>query len=77
MWECPDLFALNGQWILMVSPQGIERQTYHYQNVYTCGYFPLYGDFRNEDVKLGEFHELDYGLISMRHRRLKTGREGF
>lgn len=62
MWECPDLFELDGQWILMVSPQGIERQTYHYQNVYTCGYFPLYGDFRNEDVKLGEFHELDYGF---------------
>lgn len=33
-WECPDLFGLDGQWFLAVSPQGIECQ-----NVYGCGYF--------------------------------------
>jgi len=34
MWECPDLFCLDGQWYLAVSPQGIQCQ-----NVYGCGWF--------------------------------------
>ncbi len=56
MWECPDLFELDGQWYLMVSPQGIESQ-----NVYGCGYFPLYGDFRGA-YTLGSFRQLDGGF---------------
>lgn len=24
MWECPDLFCLDGQWLVMTSPQGME-----------------------------------------------------
>ena len=56
MWECPDLFELDGQWYLMTSPQGMECQ-----NQYGCGYFPLYGDFRGE-YTLGEFHLLDHGF---------------
>ena len=61
MWECPDLFELDGQWFLVCSPQGVTRQGNQYQNVYSCGYFPLYGDFRG-DYTLGEFHELDCGF---------------
>ena len=56
MWECPDLFALDGQWFLAVSPQGIECQ-----NVYGCGYLPVYGDWRS-DCALGDFHHIDYGF---------------
>lgn len=61
MWECPDLFCLDGQWVLLTSPQGIEQDGCRYQNVYTCGYFPLYGDFRGE-YTLGEYQELDAGF---------------
>ncbi len=61
MWECPDLFYLDGMWFLVCSPQGVKKQGNHYQNIYSCGYFPLYGDFRNE-YKLGEFQELDFGF---------------
>lgn len=61
MWECPDLFELDGQWFLVCSPQGVTRQGNKYQNVYSCGYFPLYGDFRG-DYTLGEFRELDCGF---------------
>lgn len=61
MWECPDLFELDGQWFLVCSPQGVTRQGNQYQNVYSCGYFPLYGDFRG-DYTLGEFRELDCGF---------------
>lgn len=56
MWECPDLFRLNGQWFLAVSPQGAPSQ-----NVYACGYFPLYGDWRGE-CTLGKFREFDWGF---------------
>lgn len=56
MWECPDLFALDGQWFLAVSPQGI-----HTQNVYGCGYFAVYGDWRTE-CRLGSYRELDSGF---------------
>ena len=56
MWECPDLFCLDGQWYLAVSPQGIQCQ-----NIYGCGYFAVYGDWRGA-CTLGEFHELDAGF---------------
>ena len=56
MWECPDLFCLDGQWYLAVSPQGIQCQ-----NVYGCGYFTVYGDWRTS-CTLGEFHEMDFGF---------------
>lgn len=61
MWECPDLFELDGQWFLAVSPQGVEQTGDCYQNIYACGYFPLYGDFRGE-CSLGEFHAFDKGF---------------
>lgn len=56
MWECPDLFCLDGQWYLVVSPQGIDCQ-----NVYGCGWFAIHGDWRG-DCTLSEFHELDAGF---------------
>ena len=56
MWECPDLFCIEGQWYLAVSPQGIPCQ-----NIYGCGYFAVYGDWRTS-CTLGEFHEMDAGF---------------
>lgn len=61
MWECPDLFEIDGQWFLCVSPQGVAQTDDRFQNVYACGYFPLYGDFRG-DCTLGEFQTLDKGF---------------
>lgn len=61
MWECPDLFQLDGQWFLMVSPQGVERRGPGFENQYACGYFPFSGDFRGA-CTLGEFVPLDFGF---------------
>ncbi len=79
MWECPDLFELDGQWFLLCSPQGVAQQGRRYQNVYTSGYFPLYGDFRGS-CTLGGFTELDCGFDFYApqtfwdgHRRLMIG----
>lgn len=61
MWECPDLFEIGGQWVLLASPQGVERTGPGFENQYACGYFPLRGDFRGA-YTLGEFVPLDYGF---------------
>lgn len=61
MWECPDLFELDGQWFLLVCPQGLTEKGPGMENVYACGYFPLYGDFRGA-YELGPFVPLDYGF---------------
>ncbi|MBB6450011.1 beta-fructofuranosidase [Geomicrobium halophilum] len=63
MWECPDYFELGGKGLLLFSPQGLEPEGYHYQNIYQSGYFignPLNltdGSFEHED-----FEELDAGF---------------
>ncbi len=61
MWECPDLFEIDGQWILIVCPQGVQKKGPGLENRYACGYFPLWGDFRG-DYTLGEFIPLDFGF---------------
>ena len=38
MWECPDLFSLDGKQILSFSPQGLNSQEYKYQNLFQSGY---------------------------------------
>lgn len=61
MWECPDLFEIDGQTILAVSPQGVAQNKNHFQNIYSCGYFPLHGDFRSA-YTLGAYQEADLGF---------------
>ncbi|SEO49769.1 beta-fructofuranosidase [Amphibacillus marinus] len=63
MWECPDLFTLNGQDILIISPQGMEAEVDKYQNVYQSGYFLGEMDWQWCRFKQsGHFQELDYGF---------------
>ena len=61
MWECPDLFEINGQWILMACPQGLEGGKYEFQNIYSCGYFIIEGDFRTNGF-ITEYKEADFGF---------------
>ena len=59
MWECPDYFELDGEKILSVSPQGLTREEFRFQNIYQSGYFILKEDGR-VDVK--DFREWDMGF---------------
>lgn len=62
MWECPDFFELDGQFVLLFSPQGVEPQGDKYRNLYQTGY--IVGDFDYETHKFTpktEFRELDHG----------------
>lgn len=62
MWECPDLFSLNGQDILIVSPQGLEPEGIFYNNVYQSGYFVGKLNYETGRMTHGSFVELDRGF---------------
>lgn len=62
MWECPDFFELNGYFVLLFSPQGMEPQGDKYRNLYQTGYIVGKFDYdTNEFTQITEFVELDHG----------------
>lgn len=62
MWECPDLFHLHGEDVLIVCPQGLEADGDHYQNLYQAGYFTGTFDSAEMTFTHGPFVELDRGF---------------
>lgn len=68
MWECPDIFELKDlvtnekKYILNISPQGIEKDGYKYNNIYQSGYFILDMNIKNNKFEFNEFTELDRGF---------------
>ncbi|MFC6180230.1 glycoside hydrolase family 32 protein [Lactiplantibacillus daowaiensis] len=62
MWECPDLFELNGQQVLLTSPQGIQATDKQYLNLYQTGYFVGQRDAQQPGLMARTaFQELDHG----------------
>lgn len=45
MWECPDLFWLDGELCLICCPQGVERRGLDFWNVHQCTVMSLDYDF--------------------------------
>ncbi len=62
MWECPDLFHLDGKDVLVVCPQGLEPEGDKYQNLYQAGYFTGAFDAESAEFSHGAFTELDRGF---------------
>ena len=63
MWECPDLFEIDGQQIMTCCPQGVDQKGYDYQNVYQCGYFSgRVLTWRTNHTALENFQEFDKGF---------------
>jgi beta-fructofuranosidase len=62
MWECPDYFMVNGQGVLVFSPQGVAPNEDNYHNIYQSGY--VIGEFNanTNTMTHGEFAELDRGF---------------
>jgi sucrose-6-phosphate hydrolase len=63
MWECPDYFAVDGQDILILSPQGILPTTYQYHNPHAACY--VLGAVDWDEVRFErstDFQELDRGF---------------
>lgn len=62
MWECPDMFNLNGKDILVVCPQGLRPEGDLYNNIYQAGYFVGELDHNSGRLKHNGFTELDRGF---------------
>ncbi len=62
MWECPDLFRLDSQDVLLVSPQGLEPEGHLYQNLFQSGYFVGEWKPSTNQYDHGPFKELDSGF---------------
>lgn len=62
MWECPDLFPLNGQDVLILSPQGMKPDADNYHNLHQSGYFEGKLNYRTGRYTHGAFTMLDYGF---------------
>jgi len=62
MWECPDLFELDGREVLIASPQGVKPQGDLYNNLFQTGYFVGDLDYTTAKFNHGEFIELDRGF---------------
>lgn len=62
MWECPDLFALDGQDVLICCPQGLAAEDERFLNTFQAGYFIGELDYQQARFPHGEFHELDLGF---------------
>ncbi|WP_077620001.1 glycoside hydrolase family 32 protein [Bacillus sinesaloumensis] len=62
MWECPDMFELDGKDVMLVSPQGLEPEGDLYQNLFQAGYFVGKLSYDTPFYKHGTFTELDRGF---------------
>ncbi|WP_017811233.1 glycoside hydrolase family 32 protein [Paenibacillus shenyangensis] len=81
MWECPDFFELDGRYVLLFSPQGMEREEERYLNLFQTGYLVGDYDYASNDFRHGEFREMDHGhdfyavqtLLDNKGRRIAIG----
>ncbi|WNS80505.1 sucrose-6-phosphate hydrolase [Domibacillus sp. DTU_2020_1001157_1_SI_ALB_TIR_016] len=62
MWECPDYFTIDGQGVLVFSPQGIAPKGDCYHNIYQSGYVLGNLDVETQSIDHGVFAELDRGF---------------
>jgi beta-fructofuranosidase len=61
MWECPDLFPLGDQHILICCPQGLAREKSAFSTpIRRCGWRRF--DYERAAFDHGELHELDAGF---------------
>ena len=62
MWECPDLFELDGKWVLIMSPIEMERKDNQYWNLNSTLAFIGEVDWKSGYFQVENFHEIDGGL---------------
>lgn len=54
MWECPDLFELDGELVLACCPQGVPADGWRYHNAHQCVWFRVEADWGAPSFKLVE-----------------------
>lgn len=61
MWECPDMFEINGEWYLTTCPQGVKQDGLNYANVHQACWMKVDADFKNNHFSVKEIHQIDRG----------------
>ncbi|MHC5227722.1 glycoside hydrolase family 32 protein [Enterococcus sp. LJL99] len=62
MWECPDLFTLDNEQLLIYSPQGIEQKEHQFANLYQTILLRLAKNNEKYTIKNEKMIELDWGF---------------
>ncbi|WP_217871533.1 glycoside hydrolase family 32 protein [Candidatus Enterococcus lemimoniae] len=62
MWECPDLFHLDGKDVLLISPIEMEKKDNSYENINSTVAFIGEVDWLTGRFNVENFHEIDFGL---------------
>lgn len=62
MWECPDLFHLDGKDVLIMSPIGMPAAEYAYENINSTVAFIGQVDWKTGIFKVENYHEIDGGM---------------
>ncbi|BCB05843.1 glycoside hydrolase family 32 protein [Bacillus sp. KH172YL63] len=62
MLECPDYFEINGQGVLVVSPQGLDAGEHAYQNLFNVIYAVGTLDIENLEYQVINYQEVDKGF---------------
>ena len=62
MWECPDLFEVDGQEILIACPQGFQRADMIIRMCINADISRLRWILKIRNINLGNFNELDKGF---------------
>lgn len=62
MWECPDLFPLDGKWVLIMSPIERERAGNAYWNLNSTVAYVGQVDWESGRFQVENQHEIDGGL---------------
>jgi beta-fructofuranosidase len=62
MWECPDLFHLDGKDVLIMSPIQIEPKAFEFYNTSSTVAFIGKMNWENGEFQVENYHEIDFGL---------------
>ncbi|WP_215191739.1 GH32 C-terminal domain-containing protein [Exiguobacterium sp. s7] len=81
MWECPVFFELDGEHILLFSPQGMKPEGDRYQNLFQTGCVTGSFEYETNTFERGDFQELDHDhdfyavqtLLDDKGRRIAIG----
>lgn len=58
MWECPDLFVLEGEMFLISCPQGVEPHGLDFQNIHQCTTMKINYDFEHHTYDICDMNEI-------------------
>lgn len=62
VWECPDLFEIDGQSVLLMSPQFLKRDGDRYHNIHSSVYKVGKVDLTETSFEVEHVDEIDYGF---------------